>query len=200
MQCELLSSSPGPKLVLVYCSTSFLPCSVFPCNNNLQEHKSARADTDPPLVNASPLEAVYHWHRRGKRKKKHYSLLTTLVGRLIFEIPCRRCTNILVKLLCSSCYVPLWDAVLIHEGCQSCMLFLPEIGWVYRDSLFPLRGTGTMGFDGWHSDWNCVQAMPALVLIPLHTMQRFSYNHGWRGILSGAVTFSWQINVLWKKC
>lgn len=51
----------------------------------------------------------------------------------------------LLKLLCSSCFVPLWDAVLIHEGCQSCMLLLPGNGQDYTDMLSPLRGIGTMG-------------------------------------------------------
>lgn len=104
-QRELLISSQGPKLCFVYCSTSFLPCSLFPSNGNLHEHELAGADTGSPLVYASPLEAVYHRQSRGKRKSKHYPLLTTLVGTLIFEIPCRRCTNMLVKLqflFCSS--------------------------------------------------------------------------------------------------
>lgn len=98
-------------------------------------------------------------------------MLTTLVGTLIFGIPYRRCTNVLVKLLCSSCYVPLWNAVLIHKGCQSCMLLLPGSGRVYTDTLAPLRGAGTMGLKDWHGDRNSVQVMPAQTLIALHTMQ-----------------------------
>lgn len=48
-QCELLSSSPGPNLCLVYYSTSLLPCSLFPSNDYLQEHGLTQAHTEPPL-------------------------------------------------------------------------------------------------------------------------------------------------------